>query len=89
MRIDLRVFSTPSAALSSVELCDVSRKLVRTYDSTKCVDRPIEQCLAFTIFSFEATMSTIPIDILLHILEHVNKADLRNICLLNKVCCSY
>ena len=33
-------------------------------------------------------MPTIPIDILHHILEHVNEADLLTICLLNKVCCS-
>jgi hypothetical protein len=33
-------------------------------------------------------MPTIPIDILLHILEDVDKADLRTICLLNKICCS-
>src|SRR6202035_5766328 len=34
-------------------------------------------------------MPTIPIDILLHILENVDKAGLLTICLLNKVCCSY
>src|SRR6202035_225821 len=34
-------------------------------------------------------MPTIPIDILLHILENVDKADLLTICLLNKVCCSF
>jgi hypothetical protein len=33
-------------------------------------------------------MPSIPIDILLHILEHVDKADLLTICLLNKICCS-
>src|SRR6202035_1327745 len=33
-------------------------------------------------------MPTIPIDVLHHILEHVNEADLLTICLLNKVCCS-
>jgi len=31
----------------------------------------------------------IPVDILLNILEYVDKADLPNICLLNKICCSY
>jgi hypothetical protein len=33
-------------------------------------------------------MPSIPIDILLLILEHVDKADLLTICLLNKICCS-
>src|ERR1700721_2812235 len=33
--------------------------------------------------------TNIPIDILLHILENVDKAGLLTICLLNKVCCSY
>jgi hypothetical protein len=33
-------------------------------------------------------MPSIPIDILLLILDHVDKADLLTICLLNKICCS-
>jgi hypothetical protein len=31
---------------------------------------------------------SIPVDVLYHILEHVDKASLVNICLVNKVCCS-
>jgi hypothetical protein len=44
----------------------------------------------FGIILLRSHMPTIPIpiDILLHILEHVDKAGLRTICLLNKVCCS-
>jgi hypothetical protein len=34
-------------------------------------------------------MSSIPIDILRHILEHVDKAGLSKMCLLNKICCFY
>src|SRR6202035_5719804 len=33
-------------------------------------------------------MPSIPVDVLYHILEHVDKASLAKICLLNKVCCS-
>src|ERR1700733_11988546 len=33
-------------------------------------------------------MPSIPIDILLLILDHVDKADLLTVCLLNKICCS-
>src|SRR6202034_2182089 len=33
-------------------------------------------------------MPSIPVDILRLILDHVNKADLLTICLLNKICCS-
>src|SRR6202035_179916 len=33
-------------------------------------------------------MPSIPVDVLYHILEHVDKASLAEICLLNKVCCS-
>jgi hypothetical protein len=33
-------------------------------------------------------MPSIPVDILLLILDHVDKADLLTICLLNKICCS-
>jgi hypothetical protein len=33
-------------------------------------------------------MPSIPVDVLHHILEHVDKASLTKICLLNKVCCS-
>src|ERR1700733_15020246 len=33
-------------------------------------------------------MPSIPVDVLYHILEHVDKASLTKICLLNKVCCS-
>ena len=32
--------------------------------------------------------SEIPVDILLNILEYVDKAGLATICLLNKICCS-
>jgi hypothetical protein len=34
-------------------------------------------------------MPSIPVDILRLILEHVDRADLAQICLVNKVCCSY
>jgi hypothetical protein len=33
--------------------------------------------------------TSIPIDVLLHILEHVDKTDLATVCQLNKICCSY
>src|SRR6202035_2440185 len=33
-------------------------------------------------------MPSIPVDILHHILEHVDKASLAKMCLVNKVCCS-
>src|SRR5277367_2211672 len=33
-------------------------------------------------------MLSIPVDVLRMILEHVDKADLAKICLLNKICCS-
>jgi hypothetical protein len=33
-------------------------------------------------------MPSIPVDVLYHILEHVDRASLTKICLLNKVCCS-
>jgi hypothetical protein len=33
-------------------------------------------------------MASIPVDILRNILEHVNRADLLKMCLLNKICCS-
>ena len=34
-------------------------------------------------------MVSIPVDVLREILEHLGKADLAKICLLNKICCSY
>src|ERR1700733_3857091 len=34
------------------------------------------------------TMPSIPVDVLRMILEHVDKANLAKICLLNKICCS-
>jgi hypothetical protein len=34
------------------------------------------------------TMSTIPVDVLREILEHVRKADLATLCRVNKICCS-
>jgi hypothetical protein len=36
----------------------------------------------------ENIMPSIPVDVLRMILEHVDKADLAKICLLNKICCS-
>src|ERR1700733_9532807 len=33
-------------------------------------------------------MPSIPVDVLYHILEHVDRASLTKICLVNKVCCS-
>jgi hypothetical protein len=42
---------------------------------------------AFGFVWFKA-MPSFPIDILLHILEHVKEADLLTICLLNRICCS-
>jgi F-box domain len=34
-------------------------------------------------------MSSIPVDVLLKILEHVGKADLVTLCQVNKICSSY
>jgi hypothetical protein len=48
-----------------------------------------EYFLTKTHHAFNSTpMPSIPIDILRLILDHVNKPDLLNICLLNKICCS-
>jgi hypothetical protein len=38
---------------------------------------------------FAWNMPSIPVDVLQHILEHVDRASLLNICLVNKVCCSF